>query len=93
MNEPIPASTDDSTSPSRSLPMRPLEAVEQAIAQMGTATAEDLTHFIQEHFGVRVQPRFVPIIREMLKDRERRAEALRTRASIEADAASIPDAS
>jgi hypothetical protein len=93
MNEPMTASPDDSASPVRPVSMSPVEAVEQAIALMGTATAEDLTDFMRERFGVRVQPRFVPILREMLKDRERRAQALRTRASLEADAANIPDAS
>ena len=40
---------------------------------------EELAAFVKERFGLSVQPRMVPIIREMVKDKERRAEALRTR--------------
>jgi hypothetical protein len=65
--------------------LSPVEAVEQALSHLGTVPAEELTAFIQERFGVAVNPRFVPIIREMLKDKARRAEALRNRPSPEPD--------
>ena len=59
--------------------MSPVEAVQQALSQVGNATTEELVVFVKERFGVSVQPRMVPIIREMVKDKERRAEALRSR--------------
>ncbi len=92
MNEPVAASAVEpgalGGSRQGSGKMSPVEAVEQALAQVGAAPAEDLAAFIQQRYGVVVQPRFVPIIREMLKDKERRAEALRTRPSLEPDTAS-----
>ena len=73
--------------------MSPVEAVEQALLQVGNATSEELAAFVKDRFGVTVQPRFVPIIREMLKDKERRAAALRTRPSFQPGNNAVAEAS
>jgi hypothetical protein len=73
--------------------MSPVEAVEQALLQVDNATAEELAAFVKDCFGVIVQPRFVPIIREILKDKERRAAALRVRPSFEPGSAGVAEAS
>jgi predicted 3-demethylubiquinone-9 3-methyltransferase (glyoxalase superfamily) len=73
--------------------MSPVEAVEQALPLVGNATAEELAAFVKDRYGVTLQVRFVPIIREMLKDKERRAASLRARPSFEPGSDAAAEAS
>ena len=51
--------------------MSQMEAVRLAIAEIGDAPAAELSSFIQDKYGVRIDPRFVPVIRTTLQNKER----------------------
>lgn len=53
--------------------MSQIEAFRLAIAQIGDAPSADLSSFIQDKYGVRIDPRFVPVIRATLQDKEKMA--------------------
>jgi hypothetical protein len=53
----------------------PMEAYGQAVAALGEAPAEQLTAFIEERFGLRIEPRYLPIYRATLRERQRHAPA------------------
>jgi hypothetical protein len=41
--------------------MNQAEALRRAMTELGDASAEELAAFIQEHYGVKVRPQFVPV--------------------------------
>jgi hypothetical protein len=53
--------------------MSQMEAFRLAIAEIGDAPAVELSSFIQDKYGVMIDPRFVPVIRATLQDKERMA--------------------
>ena len=42
-----------------------------ALAEIGDAPAAELSSFIQAKYGVRIDPRFIPVLRASLQDLER----------------------
>ena len=56
--------------------MNMIEAVRLALAEVGDVTADELAAFVKARYGVTVEPRFVPVIKATLRDKERMAEAL-----------------
>jgi hypothetical protein len=61
--------------------MEKVEAVRLALAERGDLPCEELAAFVQARFGVKVEPRLLPVIKAMLRDREALAAARRGRAS------------
>ena len=45
-----------------------LELVRQALAVVGDASPEELAAFIETRHGIRIEPRFIPIIRASLRE-------------------------
>ena len=46
------------------------ELVRQALAEVGEESSEELARFIEQHYGVRIDPRFVPVLRASLRERD-----------------------
>lgn len=51
--------------------MSQMEVFRLAIAEIGDASAAELSSFIQEKYGVRIDPRYVPVFRATLQDQDR----------------------
>jgi hypothetical protein len=56
--------------------------VRLALAEVGAVPATDLAAFVQRRYGVKIDPRFLPVIRASLKDREQAEQARKARAAI-----------
>ena len=41
-----------------------------ALAEIGDAPAAEMSSFIQEKYGVRIDPRYIPVLRATLQDLE-----------------------
>jgi hypothetical protein len=50
--------------------MDKVEAVRLALAERGDLSAQELAAFVRARYGVDVDPRFVPVIKAMLRDKE-----------------------
>jgi hypothetical protein len=60
-----------------------MHAFRLAVTEIGEASAEQLASYIEQKYGVRIDPKFIPFFRATLLDRERQArlrEASRTAA-------------
>lgn len=49
--------------------------VQIALRELGNVTADKVTAFVAKRFGVRIAPKFIPLYRATLRDKERRAAA------------------
>jgi hypothetical protein len=47
------------------------EAVRLALAELGDAPAANLAAFIEQRYGVRIDPRLIPIFRAAVRDKDR----------------------
>ena len=70
--------------------MDQVEIVRVALAEVGDLPADELAAFAQNRFGVKLNPRIVPVLKATLLDRERlaTARAAREAAARVAEAAS-----
>jgi hypothetical protein len=50
--------------------MDKVEAVRQALAERGDLSAQELAALVRARYGVDLDPRFVPVIKAMLKDKQ-----------------------
>jgi hypothetical protein len=50
--------------------MTKLEAFRQAVAELGDAPAEELSSLIERRYGVKIEPRYIPLFRATVKDQE-----------------------
>jgi hypothetical protein len=46
------------------------EIVHQAIARLGAVPNEELVAFVEREYGIRIEPRFVPVFRASLRSRQ-----------------------
>jgi hypothetical protein len=53
-----------------------LEIVRVAVRELGEANAQDLAAFIDERFNVKIEPRYIPLFKASLRDKDR-MQALR----------------
>lgn len=51
------------------------EAFRLAVAEVGTRPSEWLSSFIEQQYGVKIEPRHIPLFRASLEDRERTNQA------------------
>ena len=51
--------------------MTPLEAVENAIAEVGSVSPEKLATFVKRRFGIQVEPKFIPLYRATIQEKTR----------------------
>lgn len=69
--------------------LSPVDAVRLALAELGEVPAADLAAFIGQRYGVKVEPRFLPILKATLAGQAHLAES-RARARAAALAALPP---
>jgi hypothetical protein len=50
--------------------MTKVEMMRQAVKELGEATAADLAIFIEQMYGVKIDPKVIPILRASVRDRE-----------------------
>lgn len=50
--------------------MDKMDAFRQAVAQIGDGSAEMLSCFIDQNYGVKIEPKFIPFFRASLRDLE-----------------------
>jgi hypothetical protein len=50
--------------------MTKLEMMRQAVKELGEATAADLAVFIEQKYGVKIDPKVIPILRASVRDKE-----------------------
>lgn len=58
--------------------MSKVEALRRALMERGDGTSEELAGFIEQQYGVRVDPRIVPVLKATLRDKELLASRRRT---------------
>ena len=51
--------------------MSPMEAFRRAVAEIGYASAADLSAHIEKKHGVKIEPAFIPLFKATLQDLER----------------------
>jgi len=69
--------------------MEKIEAVRLALADLGAASDEVVTAFVRDRHGVVVNPKFVPVLRAMLKEREMMAAFRQKQAAERSSAAAV----
>jgi hypothetical protein len=65
--------------------MDKMEAFRRAVAEWGYAAPEQLASLIEREYGVRIEPRYIPLFRATVKDLEeltRLREAARAAAAV-----------
>jgi hypothetical protein len=58
-------------------PMTKMEMVKEALSQIGEASAQEISTFIESKYGTQIDPAFIPVFRATLKDKERMEKARR----------------
>ena len=48
-----------------------MEIVRQALVELGDAPSQDLSSFIEQKYGVRIEPKFVPLFKATIRDMEK----------------------
>ena len=51
--------------------MEKLEAYRKAVAELGNVSAEELSRYIEEKYGVQIAPNFMPLYRASLQEWEK----------------------
>jgi hypothetical protein len=50
--------------------MTTIELVQQAMAVKGEATSEEIAEFIERWHGVKIEPKFIPIYKASIRDKQ-----------------------
>lgn len=53
--------------------MNRLELVQQAMAEIGDANPEAFSQFLERRFGMKIDPKYIPLYKATLRDKERLA--------------------
>jgi hypothetical protein len=59
--------------------MNKVEAVRLVLANCGEVPAHELAALVESRFGVKIEPKLVPLVRAILRDKERLAAARQKR--------------
>ena len=51
--------------------MEKLEAYRKAVAELGNVSAEELSRYIEETYGIEITPNFIPLYRASLQEWEK----------------------
>ena len=62
--------------------MDKVEIVRVALAQLGDLSTAEIVAFARKRFSIRIEAKFVPILKATLRDRERMAAAHEARAAL-----------
>ena len=67
------------------------EAVRLALGKLGDRPSAHLAAFIEQRYGIRIDPKFIPIYKASVRDKERLKEArARARAEVVSQSADKP---
>jgi hypothetical protein len=55
-----------------------LEIVRMALRELGETSAQELSAFIDERFNVKIEPKYIPLFKASIRDKDR-MQALRDR--------------
>ncbi len=47
-----------------------MEIVRQALVQLGDAPSHDLSSFIEQTYGVKIEPKYIPLFKATLQNQE-----------------------
>jgi hypothetical protein len=53
--------------------MKPIDLFRCAVAEIGDASAAELSAYLEKRHGVKIEPAFIPVFRATLRDLERMA--------------------
>jgi hypothetical protein len=53
--------------------MKPMELFRRAVAEIGDASAAELSAHLEKQHGMKVEPAFIPVFKATLRDLERMA--------------------
>ncbi len=70
--------------------MTKVEMAREAVRELGEAPAEALAAFIDARYGVKIDPRFIPVLRASVRERELLEDLRRRRSPTAGDAAAGP---
>jgi hypothetical protein len=56
-------------------------AVRLALAQLGDVSAADLASFMEQQYGVKIDPKFVPVFKASIRDKEQMERARQARST------------
>jgi hypothetical protein len=51
--------------------MNRMEIFRQAFSELGDAPSQDLSSFIEQKYGVKIEPKFVPLFKATIRDMEK----------------------
>jgi hypothetical protein len=51
--------------------MDKLEMVRTAVTELGNAPAADLSRFVEQKYGVRIEAKFIPLFKASIQDKDR----------------------
>jgi hypothetical protein len=54
--------------------MKPMEIFRLAVAEIGDASAAELSAHLEKKHGVKIEPAYIPVFRETLKELEKTAK-------------------
>jgi hypothetical protein len=54
--------------------MKPMEIFRLAVAEIGDVTAAELSAHLEKKHGVKIEPAYIPVFREILKELEKTAK-------------------
>jgi len=71
--------------------MDKLELVQSALRELGDVSAQELSAFIEQKHGVKIEPKFIPIFKASLRDKLRLEAARLAAEATLAQAPSLPE--
>jgi hypothetical protein len=54
--------------------MKPMELFRRAVAEIGEVSAAELSAHLEKKYGVKIEPEYIPVFRETLKELEKTAK-------------------
>jgi hypothetical protein len=64
--------------------MKPMEFFRHAVAEIGDVSAAELSAYLEKKHGVKIEPAYIPVFRETLKELEKTAKLRQEAKSIPA---------
>jgi hypothetical protein len=53
--------------------MKPIDLFRRAVAEIGDASASELSAYLEKQHGMKIEPAFIPVFKATLRDLERMA--------------------
>ena len=55
--------------------MTKVEIMKEALTEIGEASSQEISAFVEKKYGVKIEPAYVPVLRAILKDKEMMANS------------------